>query len=84
MLGWLIGLLEKDRRTSSRGGGGGGGGRARIRLGNTGPRGRIYATATTPRMRSCVVKSKFVRATGDSARHIAAHLKYSIRPVNPF
>src|SRR5262249_17095429 len=35
-----------------------------------------YPKVFSPRMRSCVVKSKFVRAGKDSARHIGAHLKY--------
>lgn len=73
MLGWLLESLRDDKETSK----GGGGGRARIRLGKTGPRGRIYAKAQTAKGRAkVVVKSKFVRAGRGSARHIGAHLKY--------
>ena len=69
---WMFSDLERR----DKGGGGGGGGRARIRLGRTGPRGRRYSNPKTPRARSSVVKSKFVRAGRDSGRHIRSHLQY--------
>ena len=73
MLGWLIGSIERENRSS---GGGGGGGRPRIRFGNTGPRGRQYAKTTTSKTQTCVVKAKYVRASSDSSRHISAHVRY--------
>jgi len=73
LLGWLIGSIERENRSS---GGGGGGGRPRIRFGNTGPRGRQYAKTTTSKTQTCVVKAKYVRASSDSSRHISAHVRY--------
>lgn len=57
--------------------GGGGGGRARIRLGNTGPRGRLYAVkAVAKRGINCVVKARYVKTSMNAGRHIMAHLRY--------
>ena len=70
-LGWLLDDFRQER------GRGGGGGRPHIRLGRTGPRGRMYAVTRAPRGgHTCVVKAKFVRAGKDSGRHITAHLRY--------
>ena len=75
LLGFMLGkMFERDRDQNRNGGGGGG--RARIRFGRTGPRGRMYSTQGATRIRSSVVKSSFVRRSGDSVRHIRAHLKY--------
>jgi len=69
-LGWLLDDIRRDRP-------GGGGGRAHIRLGRTGPRGRMYAVTRAPRGgQTCVVKAKYVAAGKDSGRHIGAHLRY--------
>lgn len=70
MLGWMLSNLDKERPE-----GGGGGGRARIRLGNTGPRGRMYAVPATSRT-TVVVKSKFIRAGKGSHVGMREHLRY--------
>lgn len=71
MLGWLLDDLRKERE------GGGGGGRARIRLGNTGPRGRLYAVKAVAKNRiNCIVKARYVKTSMDAGRHIMAHLRY--------
>lgn len=66
----MFGLDENRKR-----GGGGGGGRARIRLGATGPRGRLHSTAR-PGGGGAVVKSKFVKAGAGARAAIREHLKY--------
>lgn len=58
---------EKER-------GGGGGGRAKIRLGKTGPRGRVYAKP--PAGRTVIAKSKFIKAGKGSRPAIRGHLRY--------
>lgn len=71
MLGWLLDDLRKEKE------GGGGGGRARIRLGNTGPRGRVYAVKPAAQSSiNCVVKARYVKTSMDAGRHIMAHLRY--------
>lgn len=74
MLGWMLSKMrERDRedgRSSS------GGGRPRIRLGRTGPRGRIYSTKSSASMRTSIAKSSYVGRGRGAARHISAHLKY--------
>lgn len=66
----MFGLFDKERRE-----GGGGGGRARIRLGATGPRGRIHSTVR-PRGGGAVVKSKFIKAGKGARAGIREHLRY--------
>ena len=69
-LSWMFSELEHRR-------GRGGGGKLRIRLGRTGPRGRMYSSARTPRSGgTCIVKATYVRTSKDSGRHIGAHLRY--------
>lgn len=66
-------MNERDReegRSSS------GGGKPRIRLGKTGPRGRIYSTRTAASMRTSIAKASFVRRSKGALRHITAHLRY--------
>lgn len=70
MLGWLLNDLRKERE-------GGGGGRARIRLGNTGPRGRLYAVKAVAKSGiNCVVKARYVKTSRVAGRQIMAHLRY--------
>lgn len=54
--------------------GGGGGGRPRIRLGSTGPRGRVYAKPAKGTV--AIAKSKFIRAGKGSRAAIREHLRY--------
>jgi hypothetical protein len=53
---------------------GGGGGKAKIRLGRTGPRGRVYAPA--PKGSTVVAKSKFIKAGKGSRSAVREHLRY--------
>ena len=70
MLGWMLGKMEKERP------GGGGGGRARIRLGNTGPRGRRYGSTKTPKGTPVIAKAKFIKVGKGSRPAIREHLRY--------
>jgi hypothetical protein len=63
-----------ETRERKEGGGSGGGGRAKIRLGRTGPRGRVYAKP--PKGRTVVAKSKFIKAGKGSRPAIRGHLRY--------
>lgn len=67
MLGWAIGHIEKERK------GGGGGGKPRIRLGKTGPRGRMYAPTKGT---VAIAKSKFIKAGKGARAGIREHLRY--------
>lgn len=74
MLGWALNNLEKER-----GGGGGGGGKPRIRLGKTGPRGRMYgktATNGSAKGAQAVAKSKFIKNGKGARAAIREHLRY--------
>ena len=74
MFWWDAGLGVRDRERKS---GGGGGGKARIRLGKTGPRGRVYAkTSGASSATPVIAKSKYVK-TGKGARAaIREHVRY--------
>lgn len=65
----MYGFETRERKE-----GGGGGGRPRIRLGKTGPRGRIYAKP--PAGRTVIAKSKFIKAGKGSRSAIREHLRY--------
>jgi len=65
-------IFDSDERKRK---GGGGGGRARVRLGATGPRGRLHSTGKSSNVRA-VVKSKFIKAGGGARAGIRGHLKY--------
>ena len=65
----IFGLDERER------GGGGGGGRARIRLGRTGPSGRLHSTIK-PVGGGAVVKSKYIKAGKGARAAIREHLRY--------
>jgi hypothetical protein len=67
MLGWAIGQIDRERK------GGGGGGKPRIRLGKTGPRGRMYAPTKGT---VAIAKSKFIKAGKGSRPAIREHLRY--------
>jgi hypothetical protein len=71
MLGWLITEVEKEKRP-----GGGGGGRARVRLGRTGPRGRIYAKPAVAHGATVIAKNKYLKAGKGSGAAIREHLRY--------
>jgi hypothetical protein len=68
--GWMFEDIEKRRPTR------GGGGRPRLRLGKTGPRGRIYAVPPKSSGPKVIVKASYAKRSSDSNRHIKAHLKY--------
>lgn len=71
MLGWMLDKMEKERP------GGGGGGRARIRLGNTGPRGRRYgSTKTTKTGVPVIAKAKFIKVGKGARPAIREHIRY--------
>lgn len=71
MLGWLTNEIERENRA------GGGGGRPQIRLGKTGPRGRMYGkAATAPKGTTAIAKSKFIKAGKGSRPAIREHLRY--------
>ncbi len=73
MFWWDAGLGVKEREQKS---GGGGGGKARIRLGKTGPRGRVYAKTGGASSTPVIAKSKYVK-TGKGARAaIREHVRY--------
>lgn len=71
MLGWLIGEVERQNR------GGGGGGKPRIRLGKTGPRGRMYGSAAkSPKGVPVIAKAKYIKAGSGARSAIREHLRY--------
>lgn len=71
MLGWLVNEIERENRS------GGGGGRPQIRLGKTGPRGRMYGkAATAPKGTTAIAKSKFIKVGKGSRSAIREHLRY--------
>lgn len=71
MLGWLVNEIERENRS------GGGGGRPQIRLGKTGPRGRMYGkAATAPKGTTTIAKSKFIKVGRGSRPAIREHLRY--------
>lgn len=63
-----------ETREPKKKGGGGGGGKAKIRLGRTGPRGRVYAPP--PKGSTVVAKSKFIKAGKGSRAAVREHLRY--------
>nr|WP_281719553.1 hypothetical protein [Nitrosomonas nitrosa] len=70
MLGWMLEKMDKERP------GGGGGGKARIRFGNTGPRGRRYGSSKTPKGTPVIAKAKFIKVGKGSRPAIREHLRY--------
>jgi len=71
MFWWDAGLGVKDGERQT----GGGGGSAKIRLGRTGPRGRVHAK-TAKTATPVIAKSKYVRAGKGARAAIREHVRY--------
>lgn len=72
MFFWDAGLRTREREREA----GGGGGKPKIRLGRTGPRGRMYSTVAAQRSTPVIAKSKYIK-TGKGARSaIREHIRY--------
>ncbi|MDZ4832806.1 MAG: hypothetical protein SGJ27_03300 [Candidatus Melainabacteria bacterium] len=70
MLDWILEKSKEER-------GGGGGGTARIRFGNTGPKGRMYGNqAKGARGTTAIVKSKYIKQGKGARPAIREHLRY--------
>jgi len=72
MFWWDAGLAVRDREREAGGGGGG----AKIRLGRTGPRGRMYSTTTKASSTPVIVKSKYIKAGKGARSAIREHVRY--------
>jgi len=67
MLDWMLAKAKEERA-------GGGGGKPRIRFGNTGPRGRMYAKPAKGPV--AIAKNKYIKAGSGSRPAIREHLRY--------
>jgi hypothetical protein len=76
---WYDLYLQNRRRKPSQGAqgkAGAGGGKPKVRIGRTGPRGRKFPVISTPKQRSVVIKSKYVKATETSHNDLRRWLVY--------
>src|SRR5580658_172559 len=72
MFWWDAGLGVRERERDSGGGGGG----ARIRLGRTGPRGRMYSSVATQKSTPVIAKSRYIKAGKGARSAIREHVRY--------